>query len=206
VGCGLGAWLASFRTHGVTDIRGLDRFDPGERLKIPRDLFGVIDLEHPAPVNLQVDLALCLEVAEHLHEEAAQPLIDLLVAAAPVVAFSAGIPCQHGLGHVNLQWPEYWRSRFALRGYRQLDMFRAVLWEDRRVSYWYRQNLFLYANEAWIADHPDVDTSSRLPERLVHPLLLLQNERSSLEKQGLHAVLAALPGALRRSVAQRRSG
>ena len=55
-------------------------------------------------------------VAEHLHEEAAPTIARSLVELAPVVLFSAAIPVQGGVAHVNEQWPEYWSSLFAEHG------------------------------------------------------------------------------------------
>ena len=54
------------------------------------------------------DLALCLDVTEHLPRECADPLVTLLTSLAPVVAFSAAIPVQDSYNHVNCQWPAYW--------------------------------------------------------------------------------------------------
>ena len=54
-----------------------------------------------------------------------------------------------------------------------IDALRPALWEDARVDWWYRQNLMIYADEARIAQWPELARlrqaapSSPLP--LVHP-------------------------------------
>jgi hypothetical protein len=58
------------------------------------------------------DLAICLEVAEHLPPEAAEGFIDSLTRLAPVVLFSAAITFQVGNQHLNGQWPDYWATLF----------------------------------------------------------------------------------------------
>ena len=51
------------------------------------------------------ELAVCLEVAEHLNESSADNLILQLTNLANRVLFSAAIPGQGGLHHVNEQPP-----------------------------------------------------------------------------------------------------
>src|SRR5579862_7490141 len=67
VGCGLGTWLKAFQENGVQTIRGVDGsyidktkllIDPGSFLEA--DLFG------PFTLDGSYDLAISLEVGEHL--------------------------------------------------------------------------------------------------------------------------------------------
>jgi hypothetical protein len=59
------------------------------------------DIATPLPEHLvgRFDLAVCLEVAEHLPPERAESFIRELCDLAPVVLFSAAIPGQGGTGH-----------------------------------------------------------------------------------------------------------
>jgi SAM-dependent methyltransferase len=95
VGCGTGVWLSVFREHGVDDILGIDGpwIEPRQQ-EIPEVFFRECDLTRPVALERTFDLALCLEVAEHLPAEAAPGLIESLTALAPVVVFSAAIPGQ----------------------------------------------------------------------------------------------------------------
>jgi hypothetical protein len=47
------------------------------------------------------DLTLCLEVGEHLPQNAANILIESLCALSEVIVFSAAIPGQGGQRHIN---------------------------------------------------------------------------------------------------------
>jgi SAM-dependent methyltransferase len=166
VGCGVGAWLVECRKHGVHDVLGLDS---AEMLATQSALGSneqmAVDLEGFEPLDRRFDLALCLEVAEHVPTDSADALVNFLTEVAPVVAFSAAIPAQGGIGHVNEQWPHYWRSRFEARGFRQYDGLRSVLWNDGRVAWWYRQNLFLYSRvELALPGSP-------MAENVIHPEL-----------------------------------
>ena len=107
-GCGLGVWLAEFARRGVTDVMGVDgRYVKQHELLIDSSQFEPHDLTRPPQLQRHFDLCLCLEVAEHLPESSADPLVQSLTQAAPIIYFSAAIPTQGGTGHVNEQWPEY---------------------------------------------------------------------------------------------------
>lgn len=154
VGCGLGMWLAAFRENGVERILGLD----GEHvnpawLVIPRDCFRAVDLNKPFDSEERYDLAICLEVLEHLPETAAVDLIRRLVALAPVVLFSAAVPFQGGVHHVNEQWPDFWIRRFKQHRYAAVDVIRKQIWKDQRIAYWYRQNMFLFIREDLVSSN-----------------------------------------------------
>jgi hypothetical protein len=148
VGCGRGAWLSAFRRLGILNTIGVDGgYVDTTKLLIPKECFRTIDLSRPFVLPGRHDLAVCLEVAEHLPANMAHLLVKALTAAAPVVMFSAAIPGQGGTNHRNECWPEYWRQLFATEGYEALDPIRKHLWHDHRVKWWYRQNLLVYASE-----------------------------------------------------------
>jgi len=134
VGCGQGEWIDAFP---VNDKIGIDIAAP------ERDNFARLDITQYFQVG-QFDLALCLEVGEHLPEEAADLLVHSLTRHAPDVVFSAATLGQAGTGHINCQPHEYWHQKFDLRGYEMHDVIRPLIQNDARVSPWYRNNMFLY--------------------------------------------------------------
>ncbi len=148
VGCGLGEWLLAFQELGVRQLCGLDGDHvQRDRLLIDRSCFLPTNLAHPFEVPGEYDLAMCLEVAEHLPHAASGRFVRALTRAAPFVLFSAAIPGQDGNGHINLKWPDYWRSLFEAEGFRMFDPIRPRFREHPSIEWWYRQNLFLYASE-----------------------------------------------------------
>jgi len=143
------------------------------QLRIPKSSFRKEDISKPFSVGRKADLAICLEVGEHLADAAAAGLVKSLTDTAPVVLFSAAIPDQPGTGHINCQWPEYWAALFKRYGYISIDCIRRKVWTDPRVEYWYAQNIFIYVKESGLGKYPklakevECGYSESLP--LVHP-------------------------------------
>lgn len=155
VGCGIGGWLRAFSENEVPVVRGVDGnyVDPS-KLYIAPEFFMAVDLTQPLDLVGRYDLAICLEVAEHLDARSGRELVGVLTDLAPLILFSAAVPGQGGIGHVNEQWPWYWRHIFEQRNFRMLDVIRPLIREDRRIKWWYRQNIVMFANEEAMAANP----------------------------------------------------
>ena len=211
VGCGTGAWLRAFVDRGVTDVVGIDSERvPLDLLRIDRDRFRTADLAHPPATDRDFDLAVSLEVAEHLPEEAADRFVAFLCSLAPVVLFSAAIPGQEGEVHLNEQWPSYWATRFAAHGFEPVDVLRPLLWDNEQVAWFYRQNLLIYVRSAdreRLSIDVDVPTLPSPPMALVHPVTFTsyrqRAERKLATPLSFRAHVRALPAAFRRAVARR---
>jgi SAM-dependent methyltransferase len=185
LGCGSGGWLATFLELGGEHILGVDGpwVDPST-LQIPADRFQVADLGSGFTAPQRFDLAMSLEVAEHLPESAMEPFVKSLVGLAPAVLFSASVPDQGGTGHINERWQADWAARFERRGYTAIDAIRPVHWNDRSVEFWYLQNTLLYVDET-LAAQPAIEAAKRetagMPLSVVHPRTFayaLSQERS----------------------------
>ena len=91
------------------------------------------------------DLALCLEVAEHIPSWHSGKLLAML-AGAPRLIFSAAHPNQGGQLHVNEQPASYWIDRLAAVGFRVSpfdDALRAEL-QSLAVPSWYKENIHAF--------------------------------------------------------------
>lgn len=209
-GCGGGAWLKACGELGIADVLGVDGqyVDPGS-LAFPRERFLSHDLRRPLDVSRRFDLAISLEVAEHIPSTASDTFVDSLVRLAPVVLFSAAIPYQGGIGHVNEQWPTYWRELFDRRGYVAIDFVRRQIWNDDRVDTWYRQNIVIYAAAGYVEGSAmlrDAHRASReLPLDIVHPKRYLEEadpRQIVPERVSLDIALQAIQLQLKRSLRQ----
>lgn len=149
VGCGTGALLEALRDKGCR-VHGLEYAEAAleycrgrgldvRKFDLERDDFGSDET---------FDVAISLEVAEHLPGCAADRYIDLLVRLSPVVVFTAAPPGQGGTDHVNEQPSSYWTSKFHHRGFEYAEE-QSRLWRERwriagDVEGWYYENLMIF--------------------------------------------------------------
>ncbi|MCU1258355.1 MAG: hypothetical protein JWO80_1240 [Bryobacterales bacterium] len=151
VGCGIGTWLSVFMEHGIEDVLGTDNgWVRKELLQIPEKRFLQQDLEKHFSLPRKFDLVISIEVAEHLAPGCAETFVETLTGLGSIVLFSAAVPYQGGVHHVNEQWPEYWAGLFRERGYFPVDCLREKIRGNADVQWWHRQNLILYVRK----DHP----------------------------------------------------
>lgn len=142
VGCGIGTWASHW--PGSVGVDG--DYVRRNQLRIPRENFVAHDLRTPLDLGRRFDLALCLEVGEHLPAKAAPTLVESLCRHSDVVVFSAAVPGQGGEDHINERWPSWWAKRFVAHGYKAYDLLRDDMWWDQRVEWWYRQNTVVFAS------------------------------------------------------------
>ncbi len=206
VGCGVGTWLRAFADLGFTQLLGIDgpHVEPAS-LQLPTAQFRSHDLRLPLPDLGRFDVAMSLEVAEHLPAQVAAGFVAGLTRMAPIVVFSAAIPGQGGTDHINLQWPEYWQALFQGHGYVQLDPLRPLLWHDERVEWFYRQNLFVYVADAYLEESAALKELPRAigDERIELINRYILHHYVNPEHLGVRRLLQLLRHALARSLRHR---
>jgi hypothetical protein len=111
------------------------------------------------------------------------------------VLFSAAVPSQGGVHHVNEQWPDYWAARFLAHGHVCVDALRRLAWDDPEVSWWYAQNLLLYVHRDGLRQHPQLAgrASDLPPQRLAHPQLVERNLHRKRLQDALLDLLGRAP-------------
>jgi SAM-dependent methyltransferase len=151
IGCGQGIVLEGLRSADPSlEIHGYDHSatarDRARARGIPVDPLDVVALS-PSEADAvarrvaSFDLALCLEVAEHIPSWHSGKLLTIL-AGAPRLVFSAARPNQGGRFHVNEQPARYWIDRLAAVGFR-LSLFDDALrgeLQSLAVPSWYKEN------------------------------------------------------------------
>lgn len=183
VGCGVGTWLEAFRRCGITDLLGIDGdYVDLDTFRVGREHFVVADLAKGIPRTRTLDLAVCVEVAEHLPESHAANFVADLCWLAPLVLFSAAIPGQCGTHHINEQWQSYWAGIFRLNGFIAVDIFGRRFWNCRDVSAEYAQNMVIYASRLG-REHEEVEVLD-----VLHP--------HYWNNIGLKRIASSLPNAL----------
>lgn len=191
VGAGHGAWAAEWIKAGVADVVAVDGdYVRRDQLAIPPERFIAHDLATPLDLKRRFDLVQSLEVAEHLPHAKADLFVDNLVAHGDVILFSAAVPHQGGEHHVNEQPPEYWRIRFAARGFAPFDCIRPALAGRSEVKAWYRFNTFLYANLAGETRLSPAILATRVPEG--EPLTIGGDLKWALRRAAVRLIPTAL--------------
>lgn len=118
VGSATGLYLKPFADRGIT-VTGVDNSESAvadEVLQVPRKLIKTIDITKQ-PIGATADLALCIEVLEHIAPNDAAAAVKHLVATTNTIVFSAAQPGQGGVGHVNCQPKDYWERLFLAEGF-----------------------------------------------------------------------------------------
>jgi hypothetical protein len=175
-GCGDGVWLRAFQERGADCVLGYDGpWNCVDRLLVDHSCFLVRDLSKPVAPPIQFDLALCLEVAEHLPHESSQTLVRSLCAHAPVVLFGAAIPSQGGYRHINEQWQSFWIGLFRENDFVRFDVVRPQIWDDTSIYPWSKQNIGVFVSKARadilkaLRDAAESAGIHALPPDVVHP-------------------------------------
>jgi len=149
VGCGTGALLEALRDRGC-EVFGLEyseaalKYCRSRRLSVAK-----FDLEREVfNDNRTFDVAVSMEVAEHLPERVADRYVDLLTRLSQVIVFTAAPPGQGGTDHVNEQPPSYWISKFQQRGFKHVEEL-SQRWRENweaagDVTRMYYQNLMIF--------------------------------------------------------------
>ena len=149
VGCGTGALLAVFKREGCR-VRGLEYSDAALAYCRSRGLDVLrFDIERDTLCSGEsCDVAISLEVAEHLPASKADKFVAMLASLSDQIILTAATPGQGGRDHVNEQPRSYWIGKFANQGY-SYDEKLTVKWRDEwkqsnAVANWYYNNLMAF--------------------------------------------------------------
>ena len=194
VGCGTGNWLSCFSALGRRSILGLEMEQLDQAHEIDPRLILHVDVGQYLNLWRRFDLVLCLEVAEHLDQQFASTLIENCVRHSDVVLFSAALPGQQGLHHVNEQRPEYWAELFATHDYAVMDRIRPLIWNDPQIPIWYRQNILLFVRRESPAfamiDARTKTSDNGMPLAIAHPEYLAYFSDLSLKTKATEEALS----------------
>lgn len=172
LGCGVGTWLKAFKEFGVNNIKGIDGNTIDEKfLYVDRKFISIENLEK---LNLNTgkkyDLATSLEVAEHLSEVCSENFLDVLCSYSDNILFSAALPYQGGINHINEQPPEYWYNKFIKRGYYCFDILRKEFLNNTNLPYGcYAQNAFIYTKNPEYLKSLGFEPETKAPMYFYHP-------------------------------------
>lgn len=117
-GCAVGFYMREFLKYNV-DAFGIDGCKRVKRLSLCHpERIEIHDLRIPLRLNHKYDLAICFEVAEHIHEKYEDILIDTITSASDQLAFTAASPGQGGFCHINEKPHRHWIKKIESRGFK----------------------------------------------------------------------------------------
>ena len=151
IGCGIGTWLKAANELGVNKFIGIDGNEIEENfLLVSRKYIKIDNLEtHKNTNNEKYDLAISVEVAEHLHNNCSVNFAETLTSYSDVILFSAAIPYQEGEHHINCQPPQFWVDIFKKYGYDCYDFRNDLMNMWEKINPCYSQNILLFAKEKY---------------------------------------------------------
>jgi len=121
VGCGRGVWLEECRNLGATNLLGIDGDYNSQHNMFKNFKYITRDLNKKFIIKEKYDLAISVETIEHLKPESSKNFIKSL--------------CR-----IHSEFAKI----FIKNNYFPFDLFRPALFFDKDISFWYRQNIFLY--------------------------------------------------------------
>lgn len=138
-GCGVGEFLSEFKKQAKCDVLGIDGdYLDRSLLCINENEFVAGDLTKPIDLSRKFDLAITLEVGEHLPKENAVVFVQTLCNHSGVILFCSAPPPQPGIEHINCQFPSWWVELFKRQGFVCVDCLRRKLWYNEDIHYFYR--------------------------------------------------------------------
>jgi 2-polyprenyl-3-methyl-5-hydroxy-6-metoxy-1,4-benzoquinol methylase len=149
VGCGTGALLEALKKRGCAQVFGLEYSDAALMYCRERGLeVQQFDLERDQFCHDRTfDVAISMEVAEHLPARMADTYIDLIQQLSDRIVFTAATPGQGGEDHVNEQPHAYWIAKLQARGF-AYEAERSARWqrewETRQIAACYAKNVMLF--------------------------------------------------------------
>lgn len=169
-GCGKGDLTKSLARHGI-EIIAIDGYSNPDFSKFPQITFSSLNLNDELEVttflsklNSKFDIAISLEVAEHLNPVISSSLINWMTSLTDIVIFSAAVLEQGGDGHINCRPREFWYKEFQNNGFMISDKIREKLRYNKRVGPWYRHNIIDYYR---LTEQPTTEELSEIINRLI---------------------------------------
>lgn len=140
-GCADGLYLKPFTLVGI-DVLGVD-YSPDVIALRQIDNIVLADLTLPFHINTKFDLAICLEMLEHIEEKYAEFAVANIANASDLLILSVAGKNQIEESHVNLQPKQYWIEKFSQHGLELSPHETKALVSDIGKGYhlgWFTQN------------------------------------------------------------------
>lgn len=147
IACGCGIYVKEFRDRGV-DAVGLDGSKVAIKMSLAGDKLGFVNFCRGfSPIREKADLCVSIECAEHVDKRFSTDIVSMLASASDHIFFTAAIPGQGGVEHINEQPNSFWIDLFARQGFafdRELTERLRREMQEKKVIWWIPQNLMIF--------------------------------------------------------------
>jgi SAM-dependent methyltransferase len=156
VGCGTGHYLLYCQKMGVSDVFGIEGSPFAfKHLLVANNLVVKHDLRNVYQFERRWDIAISIEVAEHIDLVDTDNYIRILCDAADVVVITAAPLGQGGTRHINEHSLEWWSNKFSRCGYKydlaSVDKMIAGMKNagsvGKYVTSWFEPNIMVFRHE-----------------------------------------------------------
>lgn len=153
VGCGTGHYLYHCIKNNIYDVFGLEGSQNAwPLLLVDKKLIKLHDLRKPIFLNKKWDLALSIEVAEHIDKRFVNNYLNILCNHADTIVLTAAPPKQGGTAHVNERPKDWWINKFAKNNYYYNEDLTVKLKEGIKhaknngkfVTFWFEPNIMVF--------------------------------------------------------------
>jgi SAM-dependent methyltransferase len=147
IGCGCGIYMKEFLKRGVSDVLGFDGSEWAlKKSMVPDGFIKIHNLQTSLKLNRKFDMCICIEVIEHIDSEFSDKVLNTLCSLSDIVVFTAAVPGQLGVNHINLKPHEYWIDQFNVRGYVLDELTYPIrkLFERDNVVWWVTNNFMVF--------------------------------------------------------------
>jgi hypothetical protein len=152
-GCGTGALAKAFACLGV-QVQAIDGysepdFSTHDNIRFTKLDLNDIDAVHEflKQFDAKFDLAISIEVAEHLNPAVSSSFIEWMTSVADVIVFSAAVPSQDGDGHINCRSRSDWYQFIKKYDFTIADTLRQHFISNPNLGLWHKFNVVDYVQK-----------------------------------------------------------
>lgn len=149
-GCGTGDLAKAFASRGIA-VEAIDGYSNPDFSTYSNIRFTKVDLNNITSTqeflnrfDVKFDLAVSIEVAEHLNPVVSPYFIEWMTSMADVIVFSAAVPSQDGDGHINCRSRSDWYQFIKQYDFVIADTLRQHFISNPRLGLWHKLNIVDY--------------------------------------------------------------
>lgn len=147
VGCGNAEFLHQFQKRGIEVFGYEGSKNAIDSALLDKKFIEQFDLKNLITPRNRYDLALCLEVAEHIEKKFSNRLVENVTSLSDMIVFTAAPSGQGGHFHINEQPKEFWIDLFEQNGFNydsSLSQQMQAEFKEKKVINWYSDNLMVF--------------------------------------------------------------